>query len=308
MMRLCAALSAIVVATACGGGGRPVQVQPQAVEDAQVGVRVKTALVNDPQLGPRVIEVRVSRGLVILSGQVNSADEAARAIDLARAVPGVTDVRSQLVVRDVSAVEPRVLDQPRGPPGRLDDEIASASRRRLLAVGASFNSRQASDDRLDAGFRLGPLVRLGGGRGLGLTFGFSWFRADLSAGPGPGEAMEAGRVTIRPLMAGAQYTFTDRARWSLGASLVGGLALNSFAIEPSSPPLHQIALDVDNSLALRPGVSLWLDLNSRVAVNFFSGYVFTRPQMTFLENGAFVKRQMRADTAVFDVGVVYKLF
>jgi hyperosmotically inducible periplasmic protein len=100
MRRLCAAFIVIIVASACGST-RPAQVQqqPQAVEDVQVGVRVKNALVNDPQLGPRGIEVRVSRGLVILAGQVNSAEEATRAVDLARAIPGVTDVRSQLVVR-----------------------------------------------------------------------------------------------------------------------------------------------------------------------------------------------------------------
>ena len=104
MMRLCAAVMVLIVAAACGGG-RAAQVQPQAVEDAEVGVRVKTALVNDPQLGPRGIDVRINRGLVILVGQVNSAEEVTRAMDLARAVPGVTDVRSQLVVRQQSAVQ-----------------------------------------------------------------------------------------------------------------------------------------------------------------------------------------------------------
>ena len=92
----------VVAAVACGSE-RAVQVQPQAVADAEVGVRVKTALVNDPQLGPRGIDVRINRGLVILVGQVNSAEEATRAVDLARGVPGVTDVRSQLVVRQQSA-------------------------------------------------------------------------------------------------------------------------------------------------------------------------------------------------------------
>jgi osmotically-inducible protein OsmY len=102
MMRLCAVLI-LMMATTLGCAERSVRAQPQAVEDAEVGVRVKNALVNDPQVGPRAIEVRVSRGLVILTGQVNSADEATRAIDLARNVAGVTDVRSQLVVRDRDA-------------------------------------------------------------------------------------------------------------------------------------------------------------------------------------------------------------
>jgi hyperosmotically inducible periplasmic protein len=303
MMRFCAAFIVIVVATACGGGGRPVQVQPQAVEDAQVGVRVKTALVNDPQLGPRVIEVRVSRGLVILSGQVNSADEATRAIELARAVPGVTDVRSQLVVQELSAVAPVRLEDPLERPGR-PDEIASASRRRLLAVGASVNTYQASDDRLATGMILGPLFRLGSGRGLGLTMGLGWFRADLASDSSPGAL---GRITVRPVMGGASYTLTDDNRWSIGASLVGGMAFNSFSLEDTTAQ-DVLALDIDNSLAIRPGLSLWVDVNSRVAFNVFTGYVITRPQMTFLEEGQFARRTVRADTAVLNVGMVYKVF
>jgi hyperosmotically inducible periplasmic protein len=125
----------VLVVVAAGCQGRPVQVQPQAVEDAQLGVRVKTALVNDPQLGPRVIEVRVSRGLVILSGMVASDEEAAHAIELTRAVPGVTDVRSQLVVREIAELLAPADVEPPDRPMRVDDEIASASRRRLLAVG-----------------------------------------------------------------------------------------------------------------------------------------------------------------------------
>jgi hyperosmotically inducible periplasmic protein len=125
----------VLVVVAAGCQGRPVQVQPQAVEDAQLGVRVKTALVNDPQLGPRVIEVRVSRGLVILSGMVASDEEAAHAIELTRAVPGVTDVRSQLVVREIAELLAPADVEPSDRPMRVDDEIARASRRRLLAVG-----------------------------------------------------------------------------------------------------------------------------------------------------------------------------
>ena len=294
----------VVLAVTAVGCDRPIRVEPQAVEDAQLGVRVKTALVNDPQLGARVIEVRVSRGLVILSGLVASPDEAARAVEIARAVPGATDVRSQLVVRQLSEIERPADDGSLERPARPDDEIASASRRRLLAIGASVTARQASDDRLAAGLRLGPLVRLGAGRGLGLTVGLGWFNADLSSDSSDGAL---GRITIRPVMGGASYTVTDQARWSIGASLVGGVAFNSFTLEESAAR-DVLALEVDNSLALRPGVSLWLDVNSRVAFNVFTGYVMTRPQVTFLENGQFVSRPVRADAAVLNVGLAYKVF
>ena len=109
------------------------------------------------------------------------------------------------------------------------------------------------------------------------------------------------------MMAGPSYTFNDQRRWALSLSMVAGLALNSFAIQESAVR-DGLALDVDNSFAMRPGVSLWYDINSRIAFNVFSGYVITRPGMTFLENGQFTRRSVRADTAVFSVGLAYKLF
>lgn len=280
------------------------QVQPQAVEDAQLGVRVKTTLVNDPELGTRVIEVRVARGLVILSGLVNSAEEATRAVELVRAVPGVTDVRSQLAVRQESAVDVLAAVEPLVRPVRVNDETSSASQRRLLAIGASVNTRRVSDESLAAGTTVGPLFRLGSGRGVGLTFGLSWFKADLALPSSPGPL---GRITVRPVMGGASYTLTTQARWSIGASLVGGVAFNSFTLQESAAR-DVLALEVDNSLAMRPGLSLWLDLNSRLALNVFSGYLFTRPKITFLEDGQFARRAVHADTAVFNVGMAYKVF
>lgn len=303
MRHLCAGLMIVVAAVGCGSQ-RAVQVQPQALEDAQVGVRVKTALVNDPQLGPRVIEVRVSRGLVILTGLVNSAEEAARAVELVRAVPGVADVRSQLVVRQPTAIDGPAAIEPLVRPVRATDEITRASRRRLLAIGASVNARRVSDESLAGGMTLGPIFRVGSGRGVGLTLGLSWFNADLALPSSPGPL---GRITVRPVMAGLGYTFTDDARWSVGASMVGGLSFNSFTLQESTAR-DVLALEIDNSLALRPGLSVWLDLNSRLALNVFSGYVFTRPQMTFLESGQFARRAVRADTAVFNVGMAYKVF
>ena len=300
---VCVAL--VVVAAIATGCNRPIQVQPQVIDDAQLGARVKTALVNDAQLGARIIEVRVTRGVVTLSGVVGSADEAARAVDVAGAVPGVADVRSQLIVGDPidlgAAANPADVIEPTTRTGVTE---LSASRRRLFAIGASFNTRHPSESHLQSGPSVGPLVRLGTGRGLGLAVGFSWFNADLFQGP---STDLQGRITIRPVMGGASYTVTDDARWAMSLSLVGGMSFNSFTFEESAVR-DGLPLEVDNSLAVRPGVSFWLDLNSRAAFNVFTGYVITRPEVTFLEGGQFTRRALRADTAVFSIGLAYKLF
>src|SRR5512145_2481388 len=63
-----------------------------AIEDAQTAARVKTALVNDPELGASAIEVRVEHGIVQLAGRVRTQTEADRAAAVAQSVPGVQGV------------------------------------------------------------------------------------------------------------------------------------------------------------------------------------------------------------------------
>jgi len=68
------------------------------VDDAIITARVKTALLNDRQVGATKIDVTTVNGVVTMSGTVKSQAEAARAIDLARQAPGVKDVKSTLQI------------------------------------------------------------------------------------------------------------------------------------------------------------------------------------------------------------------
>ncbi len=67
-----------------------------SLEDGRISAAVRTALLNDPELGLRAIAVEVRRGTVALSGVVRSTDEAERAERLVRAVDGVREVQSSL--------------------------------------------------------------------------------------------------------------------------------------------------------------------------------------------------------------------
>jgi len=69
------------------------------IDDGTLTTRVKTALLYDPDLAVRRLGVVTVDGVVTLSGTVQSPDEAARAERLARNVPGVRAVRSDLIVR-----------------------------------------------------------------------------------------------------------------------------------------------------------------------------------------------------------------
>ena len=68
------------------------------MDDVTITARVKTVLLNDRQVVATKIEVSTAAGIVTLSGSVKSKAEEARAIEVARTVTGVRDVKSALVV------------------------------------------------------------------------------------------------------------------------------------------------------------------------------------------------------------------
>jgi osmotically-inducible protein OsmY len=69
------------------------------IDDATVSTRVKTALLNDPDVGGLRIDVDTFKGVVTLSGRVKTKEEEAKAVALARRIGGVTDVKSTLQVQ-----------------------------------------------------------------------------------------------------------------------------------------------------------------------------------------------------------------
>jgi hyperosmotically inducible protein len=78
-----------------GGCGKSVG---ETIDDATITARVKTALLNDPQVGGLKIDVDTTLGVVTMSGVVKNRNEEQRALQLARQVPGVRDVKSTLQV------------------------------------------------------------------------------------------------------------------------------------------------------------------------------------------------------------------
>jgi len=82
------------------------------VDDGVLTTRVRTALLYDAELAARRLAVTTIDGVVTLSGVVGSADEAERAVRLARGVAGVRDVRSQLTVRGPGPLSPNLSPEP----------------------------------------------------------------------------------------------------------------------------------------------------------------------------------------------------
>jgi osmotically-inducible protein OsmY len=86
-------LLALVIFTACG------KTVGDTIDDATITTRVKTSLLNDPELGALRIDVDTFKGVVTLSGRLKSKDEEAKAMALARKISGVTDVKSTLQIQ-----------------------------------------------------------------------------------------------------------------------------------------------------------------------------------------------------------------
>ena len=295
-----AAVAVCLCVTACAPA-----VRPASLQDAQTAARIKTALVNDLTVGIYAIEVRVANGVARLTGRLPSADLADRAVAIARDVPGVREVISDLRVgapapASIEAAAAAPADAPL--PDR-DADLDPRTRRRLIAIGGSVAWQASTDGALEDGLAIGPLVRFGSGRGLGVAIGFGWFGADVLAAT---QDVSIGRIRIRPLMAGASYTFRSAAS-SLSISLVAGPAINGMT-SADQLGAGELALDAANSFAWRPGVSTWLDLSSRTALNISAGYVVTRPLLTIVSSGDVIRRRLRADTFVIRAGVAYKLF
>jgi hyperosmotically inducible protein len=70
----------------------------ETIDDATITAQVKTALLNDPQVGAMKIDVDTTLGVVTMSGIVKSQADAARVIQLARQARGVKDVKSTLQI------------------------------------------------------------------------------------------------------------------------------------------------------------------------------------------------------------------
>jgi len=93
LILLCLTLLAPLLLSACG------KTVGDTIDDATITTRVKTALLNDPDVGGMRIDVDTFKGVVTLSGRVKTKEEEAKALSLARKIGGVTDVKSTLLVQ-----------------------------------------------------------------------------------------------------------------------------------------------------------------------------------------------------------------
>lgn len=83
---------------ACAGS-KKYESTGEYLDDAVLTTKVKTSILGDSKLKVLQIDVETFKGVVQLSGFVDTADAANRAVELARRVRGVKMVNNSLIVK-----------------------------------------------------------------------------------------------------------------------------------------------------------------------------------------------------------------
>ncbi len=89
----------MMAAIAGCAGSRTQQSTGEYVDDSAITAKVKNAVLQDPSLKVFEIGVETFKGVVQLSGFVNSSETVNRATQVARSVGGVTSVKNDLIVK-----------------------------------------------------------------------------------------------------------------------------------------------------------------------------------------------------------------
>ena len=92
MTLLAAIVATPLVSAGCG------KTIGESIDDTTITTRVKTSMLNDPEVGGMNIDVDTNKGIVTLSGRVKSQAERDQALALARKVDGVTEVKDALQI------------------------------------------------------------------------------------------------------------------------------------------------------------------------------------------------------------------
>ena len=270
-----------------------------AVADALTAVRVKTAIVNDVDLGELPIEVHASAGVVTLEGIVRTADQIDRAVALTERVPGVTRVESALVVGDPDPLaeqgRPRLPAlAPRPTEGPL----------RLIAAGGTMRLTRASSDFLESIQSIRPVFRFRSSTGFGPAVSFRGVEVAPDAAGGAQPALAA--LRLRPIMAGMEYSLVS-GRVTFGAGILGGYSFNRLNVDTARAGASR-AIAAANSFVIQPQVDAWFDITQRVGLTLQVGYLVSRPKVTFLNDDIVTTERIPVNAVVLSAGLAYWIF
>jgi hypothetical protein len=183
-----------------------------------------------------------------------------------------------------------------------------------VALGANFSVRKLVDESARGHSGIGLLWRFGEGEtGWGWEWALNWYSADIRQ-PVGGTTVEFGELHVRPIMIGYGYSYRQ-GRQLYTASVVGGYSFTSMSLAPVAADAYydrlgarSLSLRTSNPLVIRPGFSLWHDLNEKVGLNVSAGFLVVRPRVTISSTVGEDERRLRADTFQLKIGLAYSIF
>jgi osmotically-inducible protein OsmY len=92
-------LSILITALASCAGSEKSESTGEMIDDAAITARIKADMIADKDVKARQINVEVFKGVVQLSGFVNSRAESDKAGAIARSVKGVKTVKNDIIVK-----------------------------------------------------------------------------------------------------------------------------------------------------------------------------------------------------------------
>jgi osmotically-inducible protein OsmY len=98
IVRLLLSLLLIVSLADCAGSKR-YESTGEYIDDSVLTTKVKASILGDSKLKVMQIDVETFKGIVQLSGFVDTPEAAERAVQLARTVKGVKQVNNSLIVK-----------------------------------------------------------------------------------------------------------------------------------------------------------------------------------------------------------------
>jgi osmotically-inducible protein OsmY len=88
----------IVALVGCSSGPKK-ESAGEYFDDATITTKVKAAIVNDPDVKATQVKVETYKGVVQLSGFVDSQASASKAVEIARDVKGVKSVKNNMSIK-----------------------------------------------------------------------------------------------------------------------------------------------------------------------------------------------------------------
>ena len=181
-----------------------------------------------------------------------------------------------------------------------------------LAVGIGAESVVTTSGHASNSLPIRFLFRLPPDSGWSFSPMFGWFGTDLDATGLDRPGAEFGRLSVRPVLVAARYTWV-REPLSYDVAVGVGFSLNGFKLAEGAGPLlglgsGPITTDANVSPAWRVQGSVWHDFNDRVAIRGALAFAYCQPEITVRSGAAGRRISENANSVQIAAGVVYRIF